>query len=43
MWTLYAAGLNPKGFKKTGAALVQNTYDDPGPDETLHQRRSSMA
>ncbi|KAJ5118739.1 glycosyl hydrolase [Penicillium atrosanguineum] len=29
MWTLYAAGLNPKAFKKTEAALVQNTYDDP--------------
>ncbi|KAJ5111276.1 glycosyl hydrolase [Penicillium argentinense] len=29
MWTLYAAGLNPKGFKKTEAALVQNTYDIP--------------
>lgn len=29
MWTLYAAGLNPKGFMKTEAALVQNTYDNP--------------
>ncbi|KAJ5668136.1 glycosyl hydrolase [Penicillium maclennaniae] len=29
MWTLYAAGLNPKAFKNTEAALVQNTYDDP--------------
>lgn len=29
MWTLYAAGLNPKSFKNTEAALVQNTYDDP--------------
>jgi hypothetical protein len=29
MWTLYAAGLNPKGFKNTEAALVQNTYDNP--------------
>ncbi|KAG0154128.1 hypothetical protein PDIDSM_1508 [Penicillium digitatum] len=29
MWTLYAAGLNPKTFKKTEAALVQNTYDIP--------------
>lgn len=29
MWTLYAAGLNPKCFKKTEAALVQNTYDIP--------------
>ncbi|CAI7677974.1 unnamed protein product [Penicillium pancosmium] len=29
MWTLYAAGLDPKGFKKTEAALVQNTYDIP--------------
>ncbi|KKK27195.1 glycosyl hydrolase [Aspergillus rambellii] len=28
-WTLYAAGLNPKGFKKTQAALVQNTWDNP--------------
>lgn len=29
MWTLYAAGFNPKAFKKTEAALVQNTYDVP--------------
>ncbi|KAJ5124273.1 uncharacterized protein N7515_008098 [Penicillium bovifimosum] len=29
MWTLYAAGLNPKTFKITEAALVQNTYDSP--------------
>lgn len=29
MWTLYAAGLNPKAFKTTEAALVQNTYDIP--------------
>ncbi|RAL10803.1 sterylglucosidase 1 [Aspergillus homomorphus CBS 101889] len=28
-WTLYAAGFNPRSFKKTEAALVQNTYDDP--------------
>lgn len=28
-WTLYAAGLDPRGFKKTQAALVQNTWDDP--------------
>ncbi|PYH41959.1 sterylglucosidase 1 [Aspergillus saccharolyticus JOP 1030-1] len=28
-WTLYAAGLNPRAFKKTEAALVQNTYDNP--------------
>ncbi|KAE8308781.1 glycoside hydrolase superfamily [Aspergillus transmontanensis] len=28
-WTLYAAGLNPRTFKKTEAALVQNTYDNP--------------
>ncbi|KAI9045535.1 sterylglucosidase 1 [Aspergillus affinis] len=28
-WTLYAAGLNPRTFKKTEAALVQNTYDHP--------------
>ncbi|BCR87827.1 sterylglucosidase 1 [Aspergillus chevalieri] len=28
-WTLYAAGFNPKAFKKTEAALVQNTYDNP--------------
>ena len=29
MWTLYAAGLNPKAFSSTEAALVQNTYFDP--------------
>lgn len=29
MWTLYAAGLNPKSFKNTQAALVQNTYSNP--------------
>lgn len=29
MWTLYAAGLNPRCFKKNEAALVQNTYDNP--------------
>lgn len=29
MWTLYAAGLNPRGFKKTEAAMVQNTADNP--------------
>lgn len=29
MWTLYAAGFDPKKFKKTGAALVHNTWDDP--------------
>ncbi|KAL1983127.1 hypothetical protein VTN96DRAFT_457 [Rasamsonia emersonii] len=29
MWTLYAAGLNPRTFNKTQAALVQNTYPDP--------------
>lgn len=28
-WTLYAAGFDPRGFKKTEAALVQNTFDDP--------------
>ncbi|KAL4921795.1 glycoside hydrolase superfamily [Aspergillus aurantiobrunneus] len=28
-WTLYAAGLDPRGFKKTQAALVQNTWNDP--------------
>ncbi|RHZ51920.1 sterylglucosidase 1 [Aspergillus thermomutatus] len=28
-WTLYAAGFNPRGFKKTEAALVQNTFDNP--------------
>jgi hypothetical protein len=29
MWTLYAAGLNPRAFKNTEAAMVQNTYDSP--------------
>ncbi|KAJ5894921.1 hypothetical protein N7495_006612 [Penicillium taxi] len=29
LWTLYAAGLNPQSFKKTGAAFVHNTYDIP--------------
>lgn len=29
MWTLYAVGFNPKTFKRTEAALVQNTYDKP--------------
>lgn len=29
MWTLYAAGLNPRSFKKTQAAMVQNTHDNP--------------
>lgn len=29
MWTLYAAGLNPKTFNKTQAALVHNTWPDP--------------
>lgn len=29
LWTLYAMGLNPKAFKVTDAALVQNTYDEP--------------
>ncbi|KAJ6024998.1 glycosyl hydrolase [Penicillium herquei] len=29
MWTLYAAGFDPKNFKVTQAALVQNTFDDP--------------
>lgn len=28
-WTLYAAGLNPKSFKNTQAALVHNTWDNP--------------
>lgn len=30
MWTLYAAGLNPKTFHKTQAAFVQNTWPNPG-------------
>lgn len=29
MWTLYAAGLNPKTFHATQAAIVHNTWDDP--------------
>jgi hypothetical protein len=29
MWTLYAAGLNPKSFNKTRAALVHNTSSNP--------------
>ncbi|KAH8693971.1 putative glycosyl hydrolase [Talaromyces proteolyticus] len=29
LWTLYAAGFNPKNFNKTQAALVQNTWPDP--------------
>lgn len=29
MWTLYAAGLDPRNFNVTQAALVQNTYPDP--------------
>ncbi|KAJ5497730.1 hypothetical protein N7453_006781 [Penicillium expansum] len=28
-WTLYAAGLNPRSFKNTQAALVHNTWDNP--------------
>jgi hypothetical protein len=28
-WTLYAAGLNPRGFLATQAAWVHNTYADP--------------
>lgn len=28
-WTLYAAGLNPRSFKNTQAALVQNTWENP--------------
>ncbi|OQE11815.1 hypothetical protein PENVUL_c002G05077 [Penicillium vulpinum] len=28
-WTLHAAGLNPKSFKNTQAALVHNTWDNP--------------
>jgi hypothetical protein len=30
MWTLYAAGLNPQSFAATEAALVHNTYPEPG-------------
>ena len=29
MWTLYAAGLNPRTFAATEAAWVHNTYPDP--------------
>jgi hypothetical protein len=29
MWTVYACGLNPRGFAATEAALVQNTYPQP--------------
>ncbi|KAF8476048.1 glycoside hydrolase superfamily [Kalaharituber pfeilii] len=29
MWTIYAAGLNPRTFAVTEAALVHNTYPDP--------------
>ena len=29
MWTLYAAGLNPRSFAATEAAMVHNTYPDP--------------
>ena len=29
MWTLYAAGLDPKKFHVTQAAVVQNTWPDP--------------
>lgn len=29
MWTVYACGLNPRGFAATEAALVQNTYPEP--------------
>ncbi|EZF33803.1 hypothetical protein H109_01591 [Trichophyton interdigitale MR816] len=29
LWTLYAAGLDPRNFHDTQAALVQNTYPDP--------------
>ncbi|CAG7946748.1 unnamed protein product [Penicillium nalgiovense] len=28
-WTLYAAGLNPRSFQNTQAALVHNTWDNP--------------
>ncbi|CAG8893332.1 unnamed protein product [Penicillium egyptiacum] len=28
-WTLYAAGLNPKSFKDTQAAIVHNKWDNP--------------
>ncbi|OKL56861.1 hypothetical protein UA08_08007 [Talaromyces atroroseus] len=29
LWTLYAAGFNPKNFNKTQAALIHNTWPDP--------------
>lgn len=29
MWTLYACGLDPRGFAATEAALVQNTWPEP--------------
>lgn len=29
MWTLYACGLDPEGFRATEAALVHNTVPDP--------------
>ncbi|KAI4109200.1 MAG: hypothetical protein L6R37_000631 [Teloschistes peruensis] len=29
MWTVYAAGLNPRAFPATEAAWVHNTYPDP--------------
>ncbi|KAJ5639374.1 glycosyl hydrolase [Penicillium longicatenatum] len=29
MWTLYAAGFDPKSFKITQAALVHNTFENP--------------
>ncbi|KAI4287254.1 MAG: hypothetical protein L6R35_003485 [Caloplaca aegaea] len=29
MWTVYAAGLNPRAFPATQAAWVHNTYPDP--------------
>ncbi|KAL8960099.1 MAG: hypothetical protein Q9193_003142 [Seirophora villosa] len=29
MWTVYAAGLNPRSFPATQAAWVHNTYPDP--------------
>ncbi|KAK2858435.1 endo-1,4-beta-glucanase [Arthroderma sp. PD_2] len=29
IWTLYAAGLDPRNFHDTQSALVQNTYPDP--------------
>ena len=29
MWTIYAVGLNPRTFRATEAAWVQNTYPDP--------------